>query len=377
MNMTLTDDLLTRALTDAAEGFPDSAWDGVPEPVAGEAWWRHKAARMTGIAAGSVAALVLIVSLAANVDSTAQTGASSASVKGNGGADSPANTTGGTGGLTEQAGVGASVGQSYGLPAHPPVPASSSVGGTVRAPVSGEAPASGAVGASGGDTTRIVQTGSIALVVDDGKVSITMDRLAAIAKGVRGSIASSQLQSAGDNPSALVTLRVPVASFDAVVKQITGKGLGAKVISADTAGKDVTAEYADTTAQIASLRAARDRYLTILNAAKSVGEILSVQQRVDSVQGQIDRLEGSRRLLANQSDLATLNVSVNQKTTQVLVSSERSGWSKAWHDAGHGFTSGIQSLLAHSGRALLLLLIGAVCILIGRSGWRVAQRRML
>jgi hypothetical protein len=222
-----------------------------------------------------------------------------------------------------------------------------------------------------------VQTGSIALVVDDGKVKATMDRLSAIARGAGGSVTSSALQSAGDSPSATVTVRVPVGRFEAVVGQITSKGFGAKVISADTSGKDVTAEYADTQAQIASLKAARDRYLTILNAAKTVGEILRVQQRVDSVQGQIDRLEGARRLLANQSDLGTIEVSVNQKTTQVLVKAERSGWSKAWHDAGSGFTSGVQSILAHSGRALLLLLVLVAGGVVLRGGWRVARRRLI
>ena len=369
--MTLTDDLLTRALTDAAEGFPASAWDGVPEELSGERWWRHKAARVTGIAAASIAALALLGIATSHMGSTARN--DTASVQGTGGAGSTGGTTGGAGGSTDQAGVATSSRQAYGLPATAPVPLGATLSSTQVLPgsVGQEAPA------SDGDTTRIVQTGSIALVVDDGKVSVTMDRLAAIARAVRGSVASSQLQSAGDNPSALVTLRVPVASFDAVVKQITGKGLGAKVISSDSSGKDVTAEYADTTAQIASLRAARDRYLTILNAAKTVGEILSVQQRVDTVQGQIDRLEGARRLLANQSDLATLEVSVNQKTTQVLVTAERSGWSKAWHDAGHGFTSGIQSLVAHSGRALLVLMILAACLVAARGGWRVARRRLL
>ena len=102
-----------------------------------------------------------------------------------------------------------------------------------------------------------------------------------------------------------------------------------------------------------------------------------MQQRVDEVQGQIDRLEGSRRLLANQSDLATLTVNVNQKASQVLVANEQSGWSKAWHDATDGFTSGIQSLVAHSGRALLVLLVGIACIVLGRGGWRLARRRLI
>lgn len=226
------------------------------------------------------------------------------------------------------------------------------------------------------DSARVVKTGSISLVVDDGKVATTMTRLRGVADGAHGYIATEQTTGIGDNPTGTLTMRVPVATFAGVVQQITGKGFGAKVVSSQSSGKDVTAEYADTAAQIASLEAARGRYLTILNAAKSVGEILSVQQRVDDVQGQIDRLEGSRRVLANQSDLATLTVAVNEKAGTVLFK-EQSGWSKAWHNAGHGFTSGVESLIAHSGRALLVLIVGLLALLLARSGWRLARRRLI
>jgi hypothetical protein len=237
-----------------------------------------------------------------------------------------------------------------------------------------QAPAAPAVSV---DTSRVVKTGSISLVVDDGKVPATMIKLRQVAASVRGFLAEEKTQGVGSDPSGVATMRVPVASFDAVVTQISGKGFGAKVTGVESSGKDITAEYADTEAQIKSLKAAHDRYLTILNGADTIGEILSVQQRVDDVQKQIDRLEGSRRLLANQSDLATLTVSVNQKASQVLVRSEQSGWSKAWHDSTHGFTSGIQSIVAHSGRALLVLLVGIACVVLARGGWRVARRRLI
>ena len=151
-----------------------------------------------------------------------------------------------------------------------------------------------------------------------------------------------------------------------------------KVLSATTTGKDVTASYADTKAQIQSLSAARDRYLDILARAKSIGETLTVQQRVDDVQEQIDRLEGQRRVLADQSDYGTLTISVADRADQAaLVTKEPSGWSKAWDNAKHGFTSGVQRLISGSGRTLLVLLVGAALLLLGRTGWSLARRRLV
>ncbi|HUR52449.1 MAG TPA: DUF4349 domain-containing protein [Mycobacteriales bacterium] len=224
------------------------------------------------------------------------------------------------------------------------------------------------------DAPRVVKVGTMTLVVDEGKVSATVQRLQVLVAGLRGYVADSTSDEASEHPSATLTYRVPVASFDTLVTQV--RSLKVKVVSATESGKDVTAAYADTKAQIESLGAARDRYLDILSRARTIAETLSVQQRVDDVQQQIDRLEGQRRVLADQSDYGTLTVSVAETAGELLAHSARSGWSKAWYDAHHGFTSGVQRILAGSGRALLVLLVGAALLLLGRSGWRLAQRRL-
>lgn len=364
---TLTDDDLTRALSAAADTFPGSEPGELADELRSGAvvvpFPRRRGVQLLSLAAALVVAVLVATSLSSSNAPVSQTGAGKALIGTSEGYDNSG--TGGGGGTTGTSGrVAAPQPLQPGLT--PPVPAGSagSAGG-----------ASGLGSAGPSDAARIVQTGSISLVVDDGKVAQAMVNLRKLAGRVHGYVSAEQSRGIGDNPSGTITLRVPVASFDSVVQEIT-KGFGAKVVSAESSGKDVTAEYADTAAQIASLKAARGRYLTILNATKSVGEILSVQQRVDDVQGQIDRLEGARRVLANQSDLATLEVSVNEKAGAIL-NTEPTGWSKAWHDAGHGFTSGIQSLIAHSGRTLLVLILVALALLVGRSGWRLARRRLI
>jgi hypothetical protein len=158
----------------------------------------------------------------------------------------------------------------------------------------------------------------------------------------------------------------------AAVRQV-----GGKVANAESSGRDVTAQYADTEAQIASLKAARSRFLTILSGARTIGETLSVQQRVDGVQAQIDRLEGQRRVLANQSSLATFTVTVSEKADVIKKTSAPGGLSKAWDDAKHGFSSGVEALIAHSGRALLVLIVAVLAFFVARLGWRLTRRRLV
>ncbi|MDX6198371.1 MAG: hypothetical protein QOJ79_1522 [Actinomycetota bacterium] len=225
--------------------------------------------------------------------------------------------------------------------------------------------------------SRVVKTGSIALVVGDGKVSSTLKAVESAARHDGGYIANGTTNEYGETPSGELTIRVPVAKFEDLVSQV--RGLDAKVRTATTTGKDVTAQYSDLEAQLRSLKATRERFYLILTKTKTISEILTVQQRIDDVSGQIDRIEGQRKLLANQSDLATLSVSVSEAGDPIVkaTTKPRSGISQAFENAKDGFVTGVEAIISHSGRALLWLLCIGVVALVLRSGWRVARRRMV
>lgn len=227
------------------------------------------------------------------------------------------------------------------------------------------------------DGARVIKNGSIALIVTDGRVTPTLTAVQQAATDAGGVVASGETQESGETPSGTVTLRVPVARFEQVVAAV--RGLDAEVRAATTSGRDVTGEYTDVEAQLRTLRAARERFLEILSGARTIGDVLTVQQRVDDVTGQIDRLEGQRALLQAQSDMATLQVSVTEADDPVVRVNEKpdDGLSKAFRDGWGGFTSGIEALIAASGRAVLVLLCAALVVVVLRLGWRVSRRRLV
>lgn len=365
MSTDLTDEDLTAALSAAAASYPvpeshqldEELADAVTEP----SFWRRRGVQLTAMAAALVVGAVVVGSIDSG-QSMNRLSAPAASY------DRSGESGGGTTGAAPPPASNLSSGNTNAVKANPTSGLGGGIGGVAQLPDTTS---------SGGGAARVVKTGTMSLVVDDGKVGAAVARLQKLAGDNRGYLSDQQSQELGDSPSARLTMRVPVARFDAVIAAIRSKGFGVKVVSVESSGKDITAEYADTAAQIASLQAARARYLTILNGARTIGEVLSVQQRIDGVQGQIDRLEGSRRVLASQSDLATLTVTVSEKEDDVLIASERNGFSKAWHDAVDGFTSGVQALIAHSGRALLVLMVAAFALVVGRWAWRVARRRLI
>ena len=226
------------------------------------------------------------------------------------------------------------------------------------------------------DGARIVKTGAIALVVKDGQVTDTLTRVQGFAQAVGGLVAAATTQESGPTPSGEVTLRVPVARFETIVAQV--RNIKAEVRSATTSGQDVTAQYADLEAQLRTLTAARERFLGILGRADTIGDVLAVQQRVDDVTGRIDRLEGQRKVLAAQSDSATLQVSVTEADDPMEARAKAdSGLSKAFKDAGTGFTTGVEALIRLSGRGTLLALLAVAAYALVRLGLRVSRRRLL
>lgn len=226
------------------------------------------------------------------------------------------------------------------------------------------------------DGARVVKTGAIALVVEDGRVTPVLTEVQRLAQEFGGEVAVAKTEELGETPSGSVTLRVPVDDFEEVVAKV--RSLDAEVRSATTSGRDVTAEYADLETQIRTLTAARERFLEILSRARTIGDVLAVQQRIDDATGKIDRLEGQRRVLAAQSERATLEVVVTEADDpEVTKADPDDGLSKAFSDAWHGFTSGIEGLIRHSGRALVVLLVLAAAWAVLRLGWRASRRRLV
>jgi hypothetical protein len=256
-----------------------------------------------------------------------------------------------------------------------PQPAAQALGGGLAAApvlVPGAAPAQAPVA----DGARVVKKGAIALLVDDGRVSSVLTQVQDLAAAVGGVVATAETQESGPTPSGSVVLRVPVDRFEEVVGQV--RRLDAEVRSATTSGQDVTAQYADLEAQLRTLTAARERFLDILSGARTIGDVLAVQQKVDEVTGRIDQLEGQRKVLADQSSQGTLEVSVTEEDDPVVAQTERKdGLGKALSDSWDGFTSGVEALVRGSGRAVLVLLCAAAALLVVRTGWRLTRRRLV
>jgi murein DD-endopeptidase MepM/ murein hydrolase activator NlpD len=146
-------------------------------------------------------------------------------------------------------------------------------------------------------------------------------RIASIAEAHGGFVVTSESSQRADNDqtkplmSVTVVARVPAAEFNAALEEIRGVGTGVR--QEKITGQDVTEEYIDLEARIRTKKALEAQFLEIMKQARSVSDALEVQSQLAEVRGEIERLEGRRRYLENQSSLSTITVTLQAPTPLV------------------------------------------------------------
>jgi len=140
-----------------------------------------------------------------------------------------------------------------------------------------------------------------------------------------------------DRPSeatASVQLKIPVAAYAATLGQL-GHRLGTQLALQQQA-QDVTQQVADVDSQVASDQAAIAQLRALLSHAGSVGELLSVQNQINSEEANLESMQAQQRALNHQTSYATVTLTIlgpkakpvlhRQKPPPTLAGGFAAGW---------------------------------------------------
>jgi hypothetical protein len=136
-----------------------------------------------------------------------------------------------------------------------------------------------------------------------------------------GFVAGSNVRDSDSGREASVTLRVPATRLSEALSDL--RGIGRKVTDESRTTQDVTEEYTDVDSNIRNLRATETQILALMEKATRVEEILALQRELTSIRGQIERLDGRKRVLENRSDFATIAM----KLVEPITAPRSDGWS--------------------------------------------------
>jgi hypothetical protein len=219
--------------------------------------------------------------------------------------------------------------------------AQSGAGSGVASESKGSAPGSAPApnGVPGLATTidrKIVQTASIQLQVKE--VGAGFEEVGRIATGAGGFVASSNFSYKGEQQVASMTIRVPVERYQTVLADL--RDLGVKVDAESSDSQDATEEYTDLQSRLRTLEATEQQLLGLLARAATVTDILTVQDRLNNITGQIEQVKGRMQLLDNLTSLATITVHLRPEAGAIAKIDSNEGrvdlsekLSQAWDDS--------------------------------------------
>jgi Domain of unknown function (DUF4349) len=181
----------------------------------------------------------------------------------------------------------------------------------------GSSAASSATGqpANAGTTARLAPGSDIIytaqLTVRAANVSSAAARAAQITEGVAGYVSNETTSADPDQPSqaiATVQLKIPVASYQAILGQLAG-GLGTQ-LSLQEQAQDVTQQVADVNSQVTSDQAAIVQLRALLSRAGSVGDLLDVQNQINNEESALEAMQAQQRALSHETSYATVTLTI-------------------------------------------------------------------
>jgi hypothetical protein len=187
-------------------------------------------------------------------------------------------------------------------------------------PAPGQSAQESASGADGGER-MVIRSASLKLIVAD--VDDLLSRVAAMAKDAGGYVVSSSSQDRNGDRVGQATLRIPTNRLDESVKQI--KGMATRVANETTSAKDVTEEFVDQDARLKTLRATESQYLLLMQNAKSIDEVMKVQQVLQQTRQQIEQTQGRMQYLQRSTEMAS--VTLDLATAAGTKPLSEGGWS--------------------------------------------------
>jgi len=195
--------------------------------------------------------------------------------------------------------------------------ASPAVAGAASA-ASGSKSAAGSAGAGqDASAARLAPAGqqliyTAQLTVRARYVDDAVSQATSIATAAGGYVSSENASSDPAQPSqslATVTLKIPVAVYATTLSELSGNALGTR-LSLTQQTQDVTQQVADVSSRVASDEAAITQLRALLSRAGSVGDLLSVQNQIDSEESDLEAMQSQQNALNHETAYATVTLTV-------------------------------------------------------------------
>ena len=157
----------------------------------------------------------------------------------------------------------------------------------------------------------IVRNGDMSLVVED--VVDARDEIAQLSVRLGGYVVSSWVSGEGKEMRGSISIRVPDEKFEQAFVEL--RKLAVRVDSESTHSRDVTEEYTDLEARLKNAEATENQYLTLLDKAEDVEDILRIYDSLSRVRREIEQIKGRMQYLERTSSMSLITAQLQPAAT--------------------------------------------------------------
>jgi hypothetical protein len=151
---------------------------------------------------------------------------------------------------------------------------------------------------------KLIKNGELRFQVNNMKES--RQKIEDAIKENGGYISKENSWAYGDEPSENLIVRVPSKEFDKFLSEILN---GVEKVDTKTIDvEDVTEQFIDVEARLASKKALEAKYKELLTKAQKMEDILNIEREMEVIREDIEAAEGRLKYLSNQVGYSTINI---------------------------------------------------------------------
>ena len=197
----------------------------------------------------------------------------------------------------------------------------------------------------------------------------TKYRVDSLVKAFSGYYANESFSNNDYESAYQLRIRIPCAGFEKFTDAVE-KGEGRSVFKSIDA-QDVTSEFVDLETRLENKRNYLKRYNDLLKQAKSIKEILEIEEKIRALEEEIESTTGRLKYLADQVDYSTLELTITkQKEFKYKPGKHEMFWERLKQSFSNGW-SGLVELFLLLIKIWPLWLIGATVFFV----WRKRKKK--
>jgi hypothetical protein len=168
---------------------------------------------------------------------------------------------------------------------------------------------------SSGITRKIIKDGQMEIRVknlEQGKIQID-----SLVKKFQGYYAEETFNNQDYSHDFSLKIRIPSEKFELFMAQ--AETAAGELIYKNVSSRDVTEEFIDLETRLKNKKNYLNRYGELLKQAKSVKDILEIEEKTRSIEEEIESTEGRLKYLNNQVDFSTLQLRITKKNDYTFI----------------------------------------------------------